>query len=96
MWKHAPEERNLYSRAIYREERHLVVLHGLENVSLVVRHVEAFQQLDVFFVEALASMMLLLILNVYKDFAPTEQHPDLPNVQTPQCLRVRIESLSAA
>jgi len=39
----------------------------LENESLVVRHVEAFQQLDVFFVEALASMMLLLILNVSDD-----------------------------
>ena len=45
----------------------LVGLHGLENVSLVVRHVKAFQQLDVFFVEALASMMLLLILNVADD-----------------------------
>jgi hypothetical protein len=27
----------------------------LEKVSLIVRHIEAFQQLDVFFVEALAS-----------------------------------------
>ena len=31
---------------------------------LVMRHVEAFQQLDVFFAKALASMMLLLVLNV--------------------------------
>ena len=31
---------------------------------LVMRHVEAFQQLDVFFAKALSSMMLLLIFNV--------------------------------
>jgi hypothetical protein len=29
-----------------------------------MRHIEAFQQLDVFLAEALALMMLLLILNV--------------------------------
>ena len=32
-----------------------------------MRHVEAFQQLDVFFAEALALMMLVLILNVPDD-----------------------------
>jgi hypothetical protein len=34
-----------------------------------MRHIEAFQQLDVFFTEALASVMLLLILNVPHDCA---------------------------
>ena len=44
------------------EERHLIEIHGLEKVSLIVRHIEAFQQLDVFFAEALASMMMFLVL----------------------------------
>jgi hypothetical protein len=36
----------------------------VEKVLLIVRHFEAFQQRDVFFAEALTSMMMFLILNL--------------------------------
>jgi hypothetical protein len=40
------------------------ILYKLENISLVVRHVEPLQQLDVFLSEARALVMRLLILNI--------------------------------
>jgi hypothetical protein len=43
------------------------VLHGLKNISLIVRHIEALQEFEVFFLETDAAMMLLLIWNVSND-----------------------------
>lgn len=40
------------------------ILYELENISVVVRHVEPLQHLDVFFFEARALVMRLLILNI--------------------------------
>jgi len=40
------------------------ILYKLENIPVVVRHIEPLQHLDVFFFEACALVMRLLILNI--------------------------------
>jgi len=75
----------------------ITVFDRLENASLVMRNIEAFQQLDIFLADTLALMMLLAILNyidvdlfvcISHDAAPTDLSAIFIKLQTRPSARV--------